>query len=100
MAWYAAIYGTLQRLEQLPKVQALSFAPCKIILFCYIAFKTNDFIRMFSGIFTVLLQVLHALLPVLCSSDSSQQMPGARQFAVQQIGGHVCIQGVFQVLTS
>lgn len=42
--------------------------------------------------------MLHALLPVLCSNDSSQQMPGARQFAVQQIGGHVCIQGVFQVL--
>ncbi|KAL0051899.1 hypothetical protein WJX82_004175 [Trebouxia sp. C0006] len=42
------------------------------------------------------LQVLHALMPVLCSSDSSQQMPGARQFAVQQIGGHVCLQGVFQ----
>ena len=42
-------------------------------------------------------QVLHALLPVLCSSDSSQQLPGARQFALDQIGGHVCIHGVFQV---
>ena len=43
------------------------------------------------------LQVLHALLPILCSSDSSQQLQGARQFVIDQIGGHVCIQGVFQV---
>jgi hypothetical protein len=44
------------------------------------------------------MQVLHALMPVLCSNDSTQQMPGARQFAMDQIGGRVCIQGVFQVL--
>ncbi len=62
--------------------------------------KNNNFSHIPSGILRLVLQVLHALLPVLCSSDSSQQMPGARQFAVQQIGGHVCVQGVFQVPTS
>ena len=43
------------------------------------------------------MQVLHALLPILCSKDCSQQTKGAQQFAIHQIGGHVCIQGVFQV---
>ena len=66
------------------------------ILFHYFK-KNNNFVHISSGNFRLLLQVLHALSPVLCSSDSSQQMPGARQFAVQQIGGHVCTQGVFQV---
>ncbi|KAL3158479.1 hypothetical protein ABBQ38_010711 [Trebouxia sp. C0009 RCD-2024] len=48
------------------------------------------------GIRKTCLQVLHALVPILCSSDASQQIEGAQQFAVQQIGGHVCLQGVFQ----
>ena len=46
------------------------------------------------------MQVLHALLPILCSKDVSQQIEGAQQFAIQQIGGHVCLQGVFQVTNS
>ena len=44
-----------------------------------------------------MLQVLHNLMPSLCSSEGNQQLPGARQFAIDQIGGRVCLQGLFQV---